>query len=149
MDNHQLPVHRTAAGVSLVVDRPAGLPGIAYWGPALGELTTAELTALITAGVPWLHGSYGNGLDEAAARFHGHLRDRAGHPRTPRPVTMNTWEAVYFGRGCTASSPPTSPAPCTPSSRSPRASSRRRAPYACRVLRPMPGITWPRWHPAT
>jgi alpha-galactosidase len=48
--------------------------------------------------VPWLYGSYGNGLDEAAARFHGHLRDRAGHPRTPRPVTMNTWEAVYFGQ---------------------------------------------------
>jgi hypothetical protein len=32
MDNHQLPVHRTATGVSLVVDRPAGLPRIAYWG---------------------------------------------------------------------------------------------------------------------
>jgi alpha-galactosidase len=52
MDNHHLPVHLRAAGVSLVVDRPAGLPRIAYWGPALGELTTAELTALIAAGVP-------------------------------------------------------------------------------------------------
>ena len=24
------------------------------------------------------------------------MRDRPGHPRTPRPVVLNTWEAVYF-----------------------------------------------------
>ena len=36
------------------------------------------------------------GLDGASARVHRHLRARPGHPRSPRPVTLNTWEAVYF-----------------------------------------------------
>ena len=39
---------------------------------------------------------YGHGLDELAARFHAHLRARPHHPRSPRPVMLNTWEAVYF-----------------------------------------------------
>jgi alpha-galactosidase len=45
---------------------------------------------------PWIYGSYGAGLDACARRFHQHLR--ATHPKlaTPRPVTLNTWEAVYF-----------------------------------------------------
>ncbi|WP_148285473.1 alpha-galactosidase [Microbacterium sp. B24] len=41
-------------------------------------------------------GSWGDGLDELAARFHEELRAREAHPRRPRPVTLNTWEAVYF-----------------------------------------------------
>jgi alpha-galactosidase len=36
------------------------------------------------------------GLDGLADRFHTLLRDRPGHPRTPRPLLLNTWEAVYF-----------------------------------------------------
>jgi alpha-galactosidase len=36
------------------------------------------------------------GLDAVAARLHRHLRDRPGHPRAPRPLVLNTWEAVYF-----------------------------------------------------
>jgi alpha-galactosidase len=36
------------------------------------------------------------GLDGMAARLHGYLRDRPSHPSTPRPVTLNVWEAVYF-----------------------------------------------------
>lgn len=36
------------------------------------------------------------GLDGVAARFHTWLRARPQHPRTPRPFTLNTWEAVYF-----------------------------------------------------
>ncbi|KAB7788692.1 alpha-galactosidase [Bifidobacterium leontopitheci] len=46
---------------------------------------------------PWVYGSYGDGLNEVAARFHTYLRDR--HPELaakPRPVILNTWEAVYF-----------------------------------------------------
>jgi alpha-galactosidase len=31
-----------------------------------------------------------------AARFHRYLRGRPHHPSTPRPVVVNTWEAVYF-----------------------------------------------------
>ncbi|MFC4534568.1 alpha-galactosidase [Sphaerisporangium dianthi] len=45
---------------------------------------------------PWQYGSWGLGLDDLAARFHRHLRSRARHPRSPRPVVLNTWEAVYF-----------------------------------------------------
>ena len=45
---------------------------------------------------PWLYGSYGVGMDQMAGRFHRWLRDRPHHPRGPRPVVMNTWEAVYF-----------------------------------------------------
>ncbi|WP_444664758.1 alpha-galactosidase [Cellulomonas sp. CW35] len=45
---------------------------------------------------PWLYGTYGDGLDALAGRFHALLRARPHHPRTPRPVTLNVWEAVYF-----------------------------------------------------
>ena len=45
---------------------------------------------------PWLYASWGDGLDELAARFHGYLRSRPAHPSTARPVIVNTWEAVYF-----------------------------------------------------
>ncbi|MEN0103425.1 MAG: alpha-galactosidase [Curtobacterium sp.] len=36
------------------------------------------------------------GLDGVSARFHDSLRARPGHPRRPRPVVLNTWEAVYY-----------------------------------------------------
>ncbi|MGF0118209.1 alpha-galactosidase [Promicromonospora sp. Marseille-Q5078] len=36
------------------------------------------------------------GLDGVAGRFHTWLRARPQHPRTPRPLVLNTWEAVYF-----------------------------------------------------
>ena len=45
---------------------------------------------------PWILGAHGVGLDAVAARFHTHLRSRPHHPRLPRPVVLNTWEAVYF-----------------------------------------------------
>jgi alpha-galactosidase len=38
----------------------------------------------------------GEGLDGLSRRLHQHVRARPGHPRTPRPVVLNTWEAVYF-----------------------------------------------------
>ncbi|MGP4111943.1 alpha-galactosidase [Streptomyces sp. 4N509B] len=46
---------------------------------------------------PWQFASYAaNGLDELSARFHRELRARPEHPSRPRPVVVNTWEAVYF-----------------------------------------------------
>ena len=36
------------------------------------------------------------GLDGLSERLHGHVRDFASHPTTPRPMVLNTWEAVYF-----------------------------------------------------
>ncbi|MBW4094140.1 MAG: alpha-galactosidase [Acidobacteria bacterium] len=45
---------------------------------------------------PWAVASWGEGLDALAARIHTELRARPTHPTTPRPVTLNSWEAVYF-----------------------------------------------------
>ena len=36
------------------------------------------------------------GLDGLSRRMHRHVRARPSHPRRPRPVVLNTWEAVYF-----------------------------------------------------
>jgi alpha-galactosidase len=46
---------------------------------------------------PWLYAAYSaRGIDGLSAAFHTWLRARPGHPATPRPVVLNTWEAVYF-----------------------------------------------------
>jgi alpha-galactosidase len=46
---------------------------------------------------PWLHAAYSDhGIDGFSAAFHTYLRARPGHPAPPRPVVLNTWEAVYF-----------------------------------------------------
>ncbi|MGL3200895.1 MULTISPECIES: alpha-galactosidase [Curtobacterium] len=45
---------------------------------------------------PWVWFAYGDGLDDQARRFHRWLRRRPQHPSTPRPMTINVWEAVYF-----------------------------------------------------
>jgi len=58
-----------------------------------GEVVLAEGE---TYAGPWVYGAHGVGLDAIAARFHTHLRARPHHPRRPRPVVLNTWEAVYF-----------------------------------------------------
>lgn len=43
----------------------------------------------------------GEGLDGIAGAFHAMLRDRPGHPAQPRPLLVNTWEAVYFDHDLT------------------------------------------------
>ena len=65
-----------------------------------GEIALANGESYAT---PWVVGSYGHGLNEVAARFHEYLRRvhrderRAlGIADKPRPVILNTWEAVYF-----------------------------------------------------
>ena len=46
---------------------------------------------------PWIYFvASTTGLDGLSRRFHRHLRARPSHPATPRPLTLNTWEAVYF-----------------------------------------------------
>jgi alpha-galactosidase len=46
---------------------------------------------------PWVYlGHAGEGLDGLSRRLHSSLRARPAHPRSPRPLTLNTWEAVYF-----------------------------------------------------
>ncbi len=46
---------------------------------------------------PLVHLAYGGtGLDEVSRRLHATARALPGHPSTPRPLVLNTWEAVYF-----------------------------------------------------
>jgi alpha-galactosidase len=59
-----------------------------------GEITLAEGQSYST---PWVYLVAGqDGLDGLAAQFHGYLRAQPAHPRSPRPVNLNVWEAVYF-----------------------------------------------------
>jgi alpha-galactosidase len=46
---------------------------------------------------PTCYFSYSDrGLDGISDRFHRMARRRSAHPTTPRPLLLNTWEAVYF-----------------------------------------------------
>jgi alpha-galactosidase len=50
-----------------------------------------------TLTTPWVYGAWSDrGVDGASARLHAMLRRRRHHPRRPRPIVLNTWEAVYF-----------------------------------------------------
>jgi alpha-galactosidase len=65
-----------------------------------GELLAAG-EVILGAGesftTPWAYGVYsGAGIDGASRRLHTMLRRRPSHPRRPRPIVLNTWEAVYF-----------------------------------------------------
>ena len=61
---------------------------------AAGEVALAAGESITT---PWAYGVYSDrGLDGAAARLHAMLRRRPAHPTKPRPIVLNTWEAVYF-----------------------------------------------------
>ncbi|MEO3799523.1 alpha-galactosidase [Nonomuraea sp. B1E8] len=82
--NHRHYAERTATGRTMLGGGELLLPGEII-------LRTGE-----TYQSPWVYATYGRGLDEAARRFHAHLRARPSHPSTPRPVVLNTWEAVYF-----------------------------------------------------
>ncbi|MGO4594986.1 alpha-galactosidase [Leifsonia sp. 2TAF2] len=82
--NHTLAAERSPANIR----RLSGVEGL-----AAGEVELSEGEEYLT---PWQYGSWGNGLDDLAARFHRHLRASAAHPTGPRPVLVNTWEAVYF-----------------------------------------------------
>ena len=37
-----------------------------------------------------------DGLDGVSAAYHQYLRSREVHPKPPRPLTLNMWEALYF-----------------------------------------------------
>nr|WP_245653149.1 alpha-galactosidase [Herbidospora sakaeratensis] len=79
--NQVLAAELTPAGTRHLAAGETLLPGEVVLGP--GESFQSR----------WQYGSWGDGLDELAGRFHRHLRTT---PRPPRPVVLNTWEAVYF-----------------------------------------------------
>ncbi len=82
--NHNHYAERLFSGEQLLGGGELLLPGEVVL--ASGESYTS----------PWVYGSYGEGLDEVARRFHRYLRSRPQHPSAERPVTINVWEAVYF-----------------------------------------------------
>ncbi len=84
--NHRTYAERLSSGDAVVGGGELLLPGEVVLAP--GQ----------TYEGPWLSGSYADGLDQLSHRFHEWLRARPTHPtRTkPRPVTLNTWEAVYM-----------------------------------------------------
>jgi alpha-galactosidase len=68
------------------------LAGGELFGP--GEIRLAPGEAYRS---PWVYFAWSDqGLDGLASRLHERLRARDTHPRTPRRVILNTWEAVYF-----------------------------------------------------
>ncbi len=61
---------------------------------AAGEVILGPGESITT---PWAYTVYSDrGVDGASARLHSMLRRRPGHPRKPRPIVLNTWEAVEF-----------------------------------------------------
>ena len=60
----------------------------------LGEVVVEPGESYAT---PWVYAAWSDaGLDGLSARLHRFIRARPSHPRRPRPVVLNTWEAVYF-----------------------------------------------------
>lgn len=82
--NHRLIGERSYSGERLLFGGELLLPG------------EVELQEGESYSSPKVFGVYGHGFDEMAARVHQYLRARPHHPRSPRPVVMNVWEAVYF-----------------------------------------------------
>jgi alpha-galactosidase len=73
-------------------DGHAGLGAAELLAPAEVVLAPGETYATPPLFAAWS----GAGLDGLTAAFHRFIRARPSHPRTPRPVVLNTWEAVYF-----------------------------------------------------
>ncbi|WP_414654534.1 alpha-galactosidase [Intrasporangium sp.] len=61
---------------------------------AAGEVRLAAGETYAAPTVVFVHAT--EGLDGLSRRLHRSLRARPGHPSRPRPVVLNTWEAVYF-----------------------------------------------------
>jgi alpha-galactosidase len=83
--NAELRFDRLADGRRLAQVGPVLAPGDVDLSP--GE--TWEMPAVVVAWSP-------DGLGSLSHSLHRHLRARPHHPRAPRPVMLNTWEAVYF-----------------------------------------------------
>ena len=91
-------VERVPSGLSMTGTGEHVLPGTTTIGGGElllpGEMTLAQDESYAT---PWVFlAATRSGLDELSAQFHGYLRALPAHPRSPRPVNLNVWEAVYF-----------------------------------------------------
>ena len=95
---HGAPGGTAAVQLAVIDDAQRLVPGVTTIGGGElllpGEITLAEGEPYAT---PWVYLAASRaGLDGLAAQFHGYLRSLPAHPRTPRPVNLNVWEAVYF-----------------------------------------------------
>jgi alpha-galactosidase len=92
-------IERVPSGLGMAGNGVEGiLPGATTIGGGElllpGEIALAEGESYAT---PWVYlAAARSGLDDLSAQFHGYLRSRPAHPRSPRPVNLNVWEAVYF-----------------------------------------------------
>jgi len=83
--DHVHAAERLPEGVSLLGGGELLLPG---------EVRLAAGSAYVS---PWAYFAYSPaGLNGVSAALHEELRARPQHPRSPRPMVLNTWEAVYF-----------------------------------------------------
>ena len=83
--NHTMLAERLADGRRYVQAGELLHPGEIVLEP--GEsYSTPEVVAVYS----------GDGLTPATWGFHRAVRSSPAHPTTPRPVLLNTWEAVYF-----------------------------------------------------
>lgn len=82
--NHRVLAERTTTGDAVLAGGDLLAAGEVVLAPG-DEVATPEVL-----------GSWGDGLTALARRFHDAWRLRPQHPRRPRPITLNTWEAVYF-----------------------------------------------------
>lgn len=88
--NHRHALERLTDGTTRVSAGELLLPG------------EIELAPGGTYATPWLVCAYSDrGLDGVSERYHRYLRARPHHPSRPRPLTLNTWEAVYFDHDLT------------------------------------------------
>jgi len=83
--NHHVRTEQLADGRRLLSLAELLLPGEVRLEPTQSYATPTLLAAYSPAGL--------NGISDA---FHEHVRARTSHPTRPRPVLLNTWEAVYM-----------------------------------------------------
>lgn len=83
--NSQVRAERLPDGRRVLQAGEVLLPGEIVLGREESYRTPPVYVAHSTAGL--------NGISDA---FHEHVRARSVHPDRPRPVLLNTWEAVYF-----------------------------------------------------
>lgn len=82
--NHRTWVEKLNTGEEVIGGSEVLLPGE-------GTLEPGQ-----TYRTPNFYFQYAHGLDEAANNLIEWMRSRPGHVNSPRPVTFNSWEAVYF-----------------------------------------------------
>ena len=87
--NHEHLVERLPEG--------AGMHAAVLGGGELleaGEIRLAPGESYTAPGVVFVHSA--EGLDGISSRLYRSQRSRAVHTNAPRPLVLNTWEAVYF-----------------------------------------------------